>query len=261
MPTEGGRLETARNLIINSLRSSRLPVMVTKALRRLARRNDNAERAEAGRWCEQRAEDDAAFARSLDPLLWTEAVDFAVQLQESARAKLLNVRYHLGGGGHYALLYFLVRHLRPQVVVETGVAAGWSSEAILSALAANGQGTLHSSDFPIMRLAHPETYIGILVRPEHRTRWELHTDGDARNLPRILARLRDSSIDLVHYDSDKTERGRSEALRTLSVGFRRGTIIVMDDIHDNLFFARFAEGRRSHVFRFEQKFLGLVEWE
>ena len=53
----------------------------------------------------------------------------------------------LGGGGNFILLYFLTRKFN-KVVVETGVAAGWSSLAILGAFEKNGEGKLYSSDFP-----------------------------------------------------------------------------------------------------------------
>jgi hypothetical protein len=45
-------------------------------------------------------------------------------------------------------LYVAVRTLQPRVVVETGVASGWSSAHILRALEANGAGVLHSIDLP-----------------------------------------------------------------------------------------------------------------
>ena len=46
------------------------------------------------------------------------------------------------------LLYLLVRSLRPERIVETGVWYGWSSRAILTALHANARGQLTSIDLP-----------------------------------------------------------------------------------------------------------------
>ena len=74
-----------------------------------------------------------------------------------------NIQYNLGGGADYPLLYFLTRYLNPENVLETGVAAGFSSYAILSALQKNRKGTLYSSDFPYLRIKNPERYIGIVV--------------------------------------------------------------------------------------------------
>jgi len=46
------------------------------------------------------------------------------------------------------LLYVVVRLMKPDVVVETGVGAGKSSAFILKAMEKNGKGVLHSIDLP-----------------------------------------------------------------------------------------------------------------
>ena len=65
-----------------------------------------------------------------------------------------------------SFLYCLVRLRKMQNVWETGVADGVSSFVILQAMNRNGQGTLHSTDI--------RSDVGVLVRPEERTRWDLH---------------------------------------------------------------------------------------
>ena len=94
----------------------------------------------------------------------------------------------LGGGGAIDLLYFLCRRLRPLSVLETGVAAGLSSYAILSASNKTGVGSLDSSDLPYPRIINPEKYIGILV-PDYLkgTHWKLKTNGDTKNLNEFLS--------------------------------------------------------------------------
>ena len=46
-------------------------------------------------------------------------------------------------------LYVLVRHLRPEHIIETGVSSGFSSAHFLLALRRNGRGQLHSIDLPL----------------------------------------------------------------------------------------------------------------
>lgn len=129
------------------------------------------------------------------------------------------------GGGDYELLYFLVRHLRPKVVVETGVSAGWLSQAFATALERNGgAGHLCRSDFSCFRATNPEHYIGILVDPGLKHRWSLSIDGDEAAIPRIVRTVR--SIGLFHYDSDKNLSDREFAVRQVLP-------LVMDDIADN----------------------------
>jgi len=171
---------------------------------------------------------------------------------------LASLPVKLGGGGDYRLLHFLVRHLRPAVVVETGVAAGFSSAAILQAMEANGSGHLWSSDFPYFRLDHPEQYIGVLVPPEERERWTLLTTGDRASLPVILAEC--GPIDLFHYDSDKSVEGRAFAARLVVPQMSPTGVIVFDDVQDNFHFRDFlaSSGLRGDVFEFGGKFVGMV---
>ena len=118
--------------------------------------------------------------------------------------------------------------------METGVAAGYSAAAFLQALRTNGQGRLYSSDFPYFRLSQPEKYIGAVVRPELRTNWDLHLEGDRNNLKKILRKL--SGIDILHYDYDKSFRGRRNTMRLVIRLAGEPGLTVMDDIGDNSYF-------------------------
>jgi hypothetical protein len=112
---------------------------------------------------------------------------------------------------HPAVYYVLVRLLRPDVVVETGVCEGNSSRFILLALNLNEHGVLHSIDLPNADLDLGEgkgrqTHVrpegkkaGWMVPDELRKRWTLHL-GDAKELlPKVLAEL--GSIDIFIHDS------------------------------------------------------------
>ena len=69
------------------------------------------------------------------------------------------------------ILYALIRLLRPETVIEVGVASGASSAHLLNALHRNGTGVLHSYDL--------ETEVGRDVPDGLRYRWALHTGEDA----------------------------------------------------------------------------------
>ena len=58
--------------------------------------------------------------------------------------------YGIGGGTKFnnLVLYFLVKKLKPKIVIETGVAAGVSSYFILKAMHENKKGKLISIDLP-----------------------------------------------------------------------------------------------------------------
>jgi predicted O-methyltransferase YrrM len=142
--------------------------------------------------------------------------------------------------------------------METGVAAGFSSRAILSALHQNGAGILWSSDFPLFRLEEPEQNIGVLVEPPLRNNWRLFLKGDRVNIPQILEQMQ--KVDFFHYDSDKSKSGREYAFQQVRGKLSDDAIVVFDDIQDNLHFKELVEfhGFRFKVFSHEEKWIGVI---
>lgn len=206
-------------------------------------------------WIERNSQDAAAIALAIAPDLWEEAEEFAAATKSRGMAIVDKLPFTIGGGGDYRFLYWLVRLYEPRVVVETGVAAGWTSQAILSALSRNGQGELHSSDFPYFRVSNPEKYIGCVVDKELKYRWHLHLDGDAKSLPKIVEAT--PKIDIFHYDSDKSYSGRTIAVSLIRPHLRAGGLIVMDDIVDNSWFQDYVE-REKVPFTIIGKRVGVI---
>ena len=138
--------------------------------------------------------------------------------------------------------------IEPETVVETGVAAGWSTRAVLDALHENDFGRLYSNDLPYsdrpdkQDIPHIERgEIGILVDEDVRDRWELSLGPDRDNLPNIVQSV--DSIDLFHYDSDKSYDGREFGMNQVKPKLHENSVVVMDDIEDNLFFRDFVIDR------------------
>ena len=126
--------------------------------------------------------------------------------------------------------------------METGVAAGWTSLAVLEALKKNGDGNLYSSDFSYFRLENLDKYVGNSVESSAlKMRWNLDIRGDEFALPNIISLLGDKKINLFHYDSDKSYQGRKFALRTIKSNLANDCIIIFDDIQDNLHFKELVE--------------------
>ncbi len=253
------RARSVRNVLYQSIRPQRLSVMAGKVKRRFADAKGLLSKEDNLRWLRSVSEELEPVVGGLAPFLWAESKAFADRLDQEANTILAGIEHTLGGGGCVPLLYFLCRYLSPVCVLETGVAAGYSSAALLSALRANGRGRLYSSDFPYVRLPRPERFIGVLVEPGLRGNWELHTDGDEVNLPTILEGV--ESVDLFHYDSDKSYSGRQLAMSLVEPKTHDGTVIVMDDIEDNSFFHDVVQDcprSRWRVFRFRGKYVGVV---
>lgn len=250
------------NVLKQLLNLRRAPVLIKKLAYRFVDSGQHENDASLSAWLETRACDFAEFAKKLDPDLWVEAKIYAEEARAKAQEQLATLPVTLGGGGYTELLYFLARYLRPETVVETGVAAGHSSRAVLTALARNKEvsgieGHLYSSDFPYFRIENPEQYIGVLVEAALKPNWTLEIDGDEKNLPKIAAQC--GRVGLFHYDSEKRYAGRQAALDLLAPVLDGDSIIVMDDINDNAFFKDYVEreGGVFQVFRFEGKFVGL----
>lgn len=190
---------------------------------------------DARQWYLANAIDFNTIFRSKDALL-QEAIEWDNEFTLKAAEILEELDVKLGGGGNCALLYYLVRRFKPNVVVETGVAAGFSSQTILRGLYLNGRGRLYSSDFPYFRLENPEKYIGILVEENFRAEWRLFIEGDSRNLTFIKQELGDQKIELFHYDSDKSYIGRQSTWHYVESMLASDAVVVFDDIIDNSHF-------------------------
>jgi predicted O-methyltransferase YrrM len=167
--------------------------------------------------------------------------------------------YQMGGAGSMELLYTLCINQRVRTVAESGVAAGWSSLAILMALEELGRGTLWSNDRPYIGLGSRRD-IGLVVPPELKKNWKLMIGSDHRNLKRMLRRA--SPIDLFHYDSDKSYEGRTWAYPLIWESLKQGGWLISDDVQDNsAFLDYFVDklGLEPTVIDFENKKIGVVQ--
>ena len=140
-----------------------------------------------------------------------------------------------GGGGNEFILYYIVRLLKPNVVLESGVSAGISTRSILEALEKNKKGDLYSSD---LQLHLDKKDIGILVTKELRHRWKLFDKGDEINLPIILDQI--NKLDIVYYDSAKSYSGKKIFFDRVLSNFTP-KIIIVDDIDRDYWFKDFTK--------------------
>ena len=114
-------------------------------------------------------------------------------------------------------LYALCRAAKPQIMVETGVAAGISSSYILQAMAKNNCGKLYSIDVPWYTVKEnwkpflPDGQLvdvpiekdsGWMIPDYLRNRWELILGKSTEMLPPLLKKLGD--IDIFFHDSQHT---------------------------------------------------------
>jgi hypothetical protein len=143
----------------------------------------------------------------------------------------------LGGAANLHLLYCCVFYSKPGCIIETGVAYGWSSLAVL--LSIKGEGKLISVDMPYTWVKNSKDYVGIVVPDYLKKNWKLIREADRIGLP---CAFRDCNTpSLVHYDSDKTVLGRRWAYNYIWKKIDSGCILISDDIGDNLEFKNFCK--------------------
>lgn len=129
-------------------------------------------------------------------------------------------------------LYAIVRALRPEIVVETGVANGESSAMILAAMDVNGVGHLTSIDLQGQELNQnfyrPEGKgVGWLVPDAYRDRWTLHAGDALELLPDVLVRL--GHLDLFFHDSLHTTEHMLFEFHQAWKYLKPGGVLLFDD--------------------------------
>ncbi|MHA3704654.1 class I SAM-dependent methyltransferase [Jatrophihabitans sp. YIM 134969] len=151
-------------------------------------------------------------------------------VRASTFRRLDGSHHHDGGTALADLLWVLVRHTRPDVVVETGVARGITSAFVLDALHRNGHGRLVSIDLPPI---DPDWLgqTGAAVDPDLAGRWTYVRGAARRKLPRVLADV--GRVDLFVHDGLHTSANTRFELEQVWPRLRPGGFLVVDDADDN----------------------------
>lgn len=184
-------------------------------------------------WCETIAVDTSSALRKITgnaPAITIEEEFKEVFAEAKKRQDAAPVK--MGGAGNLDLLYHLCEHVQAKEVIETGVAYGWSTLATLLSLQKRN-GSLNSVDMPYAKMGN-EDYVGVVVPESLRKNWNLIRFPDRKGLDIALSNTR--TLDLCHYDSDKSYSGRMFAYPKLWAALRPGGIFISDDIQDNIGF-------------------------
>ena len=120
-------------------------------------------------------------------------------------------------------LYAAVRATKPNIVVETGTAAGASSTFVLAALEKNGRGYMHSID-------HSDTpeNVGILIPEKLRRRNKLHSGDSLALLPSLFREI--GPIDFFIHDSHHSYDHMTAEYELALQHLRPGGVIASHDV-------------------------------
>ena len=158
------------------------------------------------------------------------------------------------------VLYLFVRALRPKVVVETGVALGYSSAFLLQGLHDNAEGHLHSIDLPTTdpqghitsegvrdRTSVPVAQTGGVVPNDLRDRWSLTLAPSNPTLASLFETV--GPTDIFFHDSEHTFENMIWEYRTSWPHLRPGGYLLSDDVSLNNAFPQFCREVGSPPFR------------
>ena len=142
--------------------------------------------------------------------------------------------------GTHGILYLVVRKFKPSHFIETGIAHGYSSYIILSAMKENGFGKLTSiDDSKTFGLCGKEVPIGWIVPGDIRPNWNIITGKTNEVLPSIS-----EPFDAFMHDSGHTDEIMTFEYNWAAAGLRKSGILMSDDIDRNMAWSRFLNNNK-----------------
>lgn len=219
--------------------------------------NNDSTKNDSLIWCKNNSVDKEQLINMLE--LDKHINDFKSYEKEFKKGKSIISKFptlRRFGGGAIDILYALSEKNKCCNVFETGVAYGWSSLALLLSLQKRN-GSLTSTDMPYIE-KDSEKFVGCIIPDYLRKYWTLIREPDIIGVPKALSRI--NLIDLCHYDSDKSYKGRLKTYPLLWGKLKKGGVFISDDIDDNLAFRKFSEavGKKPVIFKDSNKYVGIL---
>ena len=132
----------------------------------------------------------------------------------------------------------IVRHRRPETLVETGVGRGLTTRIALEALRRNRCGHLWSIDVPPMLDTHLSTQTAAAVSADLRGRWTYVSGSSRQRLRGLLRSL--GRVDFFLHDSMHTDRNVRFELEHVWSALGPRACILVDDVERSPAFPEFA---------------------
>lgn len=176
-----------------------------------------------------------------------ENIESKVKDVDAFRKKEWNQTSELGI--YRAMLYMLLRAVKPKNVIETGVLHGITTSVMLDAIKRNNTGKLHSIDLPSYFDVGPSNKDGYndtlpealqpgwMVAENTKEYWNLNLGSSEDMLKPLLEELKE--LDIFIHDSDHTYQNMWFELTTAWPYVKDGGIVVCDNIDANSSFYDF----------------------
>ena len=135
-------------------------------------------------------------------------------------------------------VYTLCKHSQLDLVVETGVANGFSSSYFLSALAESNKGRLISIDDTFLPW-HSKQKIGRAIPEFLREQFSLIIGDASKELQKLIQK--EISIDIFLHDSAHTYQNMTNEFCIVWPKIRKGGFLLSDDVSDHDAFLDFSD--------------------
>jgi Methyltransferase domain len=134
-------------------------------------------------------------------------------------------------------VWCVAAHIRPEVVIETGVAHGVTSRVVLEALNRNEFGHLWSIDlpFPFDHRLHGQT--GVAVTDACRPRWSYLEGASSQRLPPLTAEV--GHLEMFIHDSLHTGKNTLFEMEQAASVMSPGGVMLIDDVGGHQAFPTF----------------------
>lgn len=147
------------------------------------------------------------------------------------------------------LLYLLCRILKPETIIETGVAYGRSTSFILQALKENQKGTLYSID-SIFRPWETKKMIGSAIPEDLKKRWKFFfgmSNNELKNICKLV-----EGVDIFIHDSLHTYENMLYEFEFIWPHIKKNGYLLSDDIKGNNAFYDFCQSKNLNPIIFKQ---------
>lgn len=163
------------------------------------------------------------------------------------------------------ILYFLVKKLKPEIVVETGVATGESTGYMLQGIKDNGFGKLYSIDLPFQWYLYGDHKLhldslpagkmpGYLIPKQLKKNWYLILGDTHNKLPPLLSNL--GTIDIFFHDSEHTDKTMLFEYNQSWPYIKQDGLLISDDISYSKAFDQFSKEKKLKKIIFKD--LGVI---
>ncbi len=157
------------------------------------------------------------------------------------------------------ILYFLIRKVKPKIVLETGVAAGESTGFVLQAIKDNKVGKLYSIDLPFQWYIYGNHKLhldslpagkmsGYLVPEKLKRNWFLLLGNTKAVLPKLLRKL--GKIDIFLHDSEHSYKNMMFEYKQSWPYIKKGGYLISDDINYTEAWRKFTKSKNLHPISF-----------